>query len=96
MTALFTSSPSRRAAPRPGAAYALSDGRFAVVVEPPLGRLSQGQRYGLLDIARRYAFGGLAEPGPTRVEIRGVDPELVPLVIDEVHGAGLPVAGDRW
>jgi hypothetical protein len=24
-----------------------------------------------------------------------VDPELVPLVIDEIHHAGLPVAGDR-
>ena len=79
---------------RDGPAYALKDGRFAVVVEPPFGRLSPGQRHDLKDIARRYAFGGLAERA-ARVEILGVDPELVPLVIDEVHGTGLPVAGDR-
>jgi dissimilatory sulfite reductase (desulfoviridin) alpha/beta subunit len=75
--------------------YALGDGRFAVIVEPPLGRLSQTQRRGLVDIASRYAFGGLVERGIGRLEIRGVDPELVPLVVDEVHTAGLPVAGDR-
>ncbi|MBM3584097.1 MAG: hypothetical protein FJX36_06590 [Alphaproteobacteria bacterium] len=75
--------------------YALGDGRFAVVVEPPLGRVSQAQRRGLADIARRYAFGGLVEQGIGRLEIRGVDPELVPLVVDEVHTAGLPVVGDR-
>ncbi len=87
--------PKHRSALPGAAAYALRDGRFAVVVEPPLGRLSARQRHGLQDIARRYAFGGMVEPNPNRVEIRGVDPELVPLVIDEVHSAGLPVAGDR-
>ncbi|MGH6719700.1 MAG: hypothetical protein ACREER_10310, partial [Alphaproteobacteria bacterium] len=83
-----------RSVRQPG--YALGDGRFAVIVEPPLGRLSQSQKRGLADIASRYAFGGLVERATGRLEIRGVDPELVPLVIDEIHGAGLPVAGDRW
>lgn len=88
----FQSNPFR-AARQPG--YAQGDGRFAVVVDPPLGRVSQAQRRGLADIASRYAFGGLVERGAGRLEIRGVDPELVPLVVDEVHTAGLPVAGDR-
>ncbi len=76
-------------------AYALGDGRFAVVVEPPLGRIDPAQRRGLVDIARRYAFGGLVERDARHWEIKGVDPELVPLVVDEIHHAGLPVAGDR-
>jgi dissimilatory sulfite reductase (desulfoviridin) alpha/beta subunit len=81
--------------PRSQAARAQGDGRFAVIVEPPLGRIDSTQQRGLSDIARRYAFGGLVARDAKRWEITGVDPELVPLVIDEVHHAGLHVAGDR-
>jgi dissimilatory sulfite reductase (desulfoviridin) alpha/beta subunit len=71
------------------------DGRFSVLVRPPLGRLSTPQREALAAIARAYAFAGLAPVGAATWEVRGVDPELVPTVVDAVHGVGLPVAGDR-
>ena len=75
-------------------AYALSDGRFAVVVRP-LGRVYPDQKVRLDDIARRYAFGGLVATDAATFEVRGVDAELVPVVVDAVHAAGLPVQGDR-
>jgi len=76
-------------------AYPLSDGRFAVVVRPPLGRVQHDQKARLADIARRYAFDGLVATDETTFEVRGVDAELVPVVVDAVHAAGLPVQGDR-
>ena len=79
-----------------GAAVNLGDdGRFAVVVRPPLGRLSTPQRDALAGIAGRYAFAGLVAVNAATYEVRGVDPELVPTVVEAVHAAGLPVAGDR-
>jgi hypothetical protein len=71
------------------------DGRFTVLVQPPLGRLSGGQRDALAAIASTYAFAGLAPVDACTWAVRGIDPELVPTVVDAVHGAGLPVRGDR-
>ncbi len=78
-----------------GAVRLAADGRFVVVVRPPLGRLSPPQRDALAAIAGRYAFAGLVAVDAATYEVRGVDPELVPTVVDAVHAAGLPVAGDR-
>lgn len=72
-----------------------ADGRFAVVVRPPAGGLSTPQQAALHGIAGRYAFAGLVAVDAATYEVRGIDPELVPTVVDAVHAAGLPVAGDR-
>lgn len=77
------------------AVHLAADGRFAVIVRPPLGCLSPPQRDALSAIASRHAFAGLVAVDPATCEVRGVDPELVPVVVDAVHNAGLPVAGDR-
>ena len=69
--------------------------RFATIDGLERSHVPLATEIWLADIASRYAFGGLVERGAGRLEIRGVDPELVPLVVDEVHTAGLPVAGDR-
>ena len=81
--------------PADAPAYPQADGRFAVVVRPPLGRVYGDQKVRLDDIARRYAFDGLVAVDEKTFEVRGVDPELVPVVVDAVHAAGLPVQGDR-